>query len=155
MMKHKLKLVVALSLVMLTLLAAGCSSGGAQRTAGLSADATVKAFYDAAKAGKMNEASLYVSPSSVNDPAVVSKYLTGQSGLEQLKNSNLLSANKVAEQGDFSVVLASLQSQDSALGFTIKPVGLEKVNGEWYIVDFDKILLDAKYKLLAQLVSSV
>lgn len=154
-MKQKLKLLFAFCLVLLTLLAAGCSGGGAQRTPGLSADATVKAFFDATKAGKMNEAGLYVSPSSTSDPAVVAKYLTGQSGLEQIKNATLLSVKKVTEQGDFSVVLASLQSQDNALGFTIKPVGLEKIDGEWYIVDFDNIVKDAKYKLLLQLVSNV
>jgi len=155
-MKHSLKLMVALSLVLLTLIAAGCSGGGgAQRIAGLSADATVKAFYDAAKAGKMNEAGLYVSPGSASDPTVVAKYLIGQSGLDQLKKSNLLSAKELTEQGDFSVVLASLQSQDGVLGFTIKPVGLEKIDGEWYIVDTDKILQDAKYKLLAKLVTNV
>jgi hypothetical protein len=154
-MKHKLKLLVALSLMLLALLAAGCSGGGAQRVAGLSADGTVKAFFDAAKAGKMSEASLYVSPSSANDPVVVSKYLSGQSGLDQLRNSTLLSVKKMTEQGDFSVVLATLQSQDSSLGFTIKPVGLEKINGEWYIVDVDKIVQDAKYKLLLQLVSNI
>ncbi len=154
-MNNKWKLIIAAGLVLLTLLAVGCGGGGALRTPGLSADATVKAFYDAAKAGKMNEAGLYVSPDSISDPAVVAKYVAGRSELEQLKNSQLLSVKEVGEQGDFSVVLASLQSPDSALGFTVKPVGLEKTNGEWYIVDGDKILSDAKYKLLSQLLGSV
>ncbi|MDR3589195.1 MAG: hypothetical protein P4N41_05995 [Negativicutes bacterium] len=154
-MNNRWKLMLAASLVVLVLLAAGCSGGGAQRTPGLSADATVKAFYDAAKAGKINDAGLYVSPGAAKDPVVVAKYLADQSGLDQLKNSNLLSVREVTEQGGFSVVLASLQAPDSILGFTVKPVGLEKINGEWYIVDADQILKDAKYKLLLQLVSSV
>jgi hypothetical protein len=38
---------------------------------------------------------------------------------------------------------------------TIKPVGLEKVNGEWYIVDFDQIYNDTKYKVLQQLMANI
>src|SRR5690242_19142362 len=91
MTKNMLKLIAVLTVLMIAVLAAGCGGDGAKRIAGLSADGTVKTFFDAAKGGRLNEAGLYVSPSSTNDPRVVIKYLTGKSGLEELKNANLLS----------------------------------------------------------------
>lgn len=154
--KKLLTLALFASLALLVLLAAGCGGGnGAQRITGLTADGVVKTFFDEAKAGHMDDAALYVSPSSTNDPRVVMKYLTGQSGLDDLKNANLLSLTKAAEQGNFAVVVATLQTQQNSLNITVKPVGLEKLNGEWYIVDFDKALQDAKYQALAQLLSKV
>jgi hypothetical protein len=157
MKKTKLTLVAVIGLIVLALLAAGCGGGGAgvQRIAGLTADGVVKTFFDSAKNGRLNEAALYVSPDSANDPHTVLKYLTGQSGLDELKNSNLLSIKKVAEQGDYSVVVATLQPEQNNLNITVKPIGLEKINGEWYIVDFDKIYQDAKYKVLQQLLSKI
>lgn len=157
-MNRKLwKLAAIASLALLVLLAAGCGGGdsGAKRITGLTADGVVKTFFEEAKAGDLNAAALYVSPSSTNDPRVVMKYLTGQSGLNDLKNANLLSLTKAAEQGNFAVVVATLQTQQNSLNITVKPVGLEKVNGEWYIVDFDKAFQDAKYQALAQLLSKV
>lgn len=151
-----LKLAALASLIMLVVLAAGCGGGGgAQRITGLAADGVVKTFFDEAKAGHLDNAALYVSPSTSNDPRVVMKYLTGQSGLSDLKNANLLSLTKAAEQGNFAVVVATLQTQPNSLNITVKPVGLEKVGGEWYIVDFDKAFQDAKYQILAQLLSKV
>jgi hypothetical protein len=156
MMKTKGKLVLGMLMLVLMLAVAGCGGGGgAQRLTGLSADGTVKTFFDSAKAGNLNEAALYVSPSSTNDPRTVLKYLTGRSGLEELKNANLISLKKMAEQGDYAVVLATLQPEQNNLKLIIKPVGLEKVNGEWYIVDFDKIYQDAKYSLLQQLLNKI
>lgn len=153
--KKTMKLAAFACAVLFMLLAAGCGGGGAQRIAGLPADGVVKTFFDAAKAGNFDQASLYVSPGTANDPRVVMKYLTGKSGLDDLKNANLLSLHKAAEQGNFAVVVATLQTQPNSLNITVKPVGLEKVNGEWYIVDFDKAFQDAKYQALAQLLSKV
>lgn len=153
--KKLLKLVLAAGLAMLVMLAAGCGGGGgAQRITGLTADGVVKTFFDEAKAGHLNDAALYVSASSTNDPRVVMKYLAGQT-VNDLKNANLLSLTKAAEQGNFAVVVATLQTQANSLNIVVKPVGLEKVGGEWYIVDFDKAFQDAKYQALAQLLSKV
>lgn len=153
-MQKRLKLIVALFLVVIAFAAAGCGGGGAQRILGLSADGVVQTFFDAAKAGNTNEATLYVSPSTLNDPSTVYQYLTGQNSLSSLKNANLLSLRKVAEQGNFAVVVATLQLQQNSLNVTVKPIGLEKINGEWYIVDNNQIYQDAKYHLLLQLLSN-
>jgi hypothetical protein len=157
MKKNIRKLTAVFTLFIVVLLAAGCGGGGggAKRLTGLSADGVVKTFFDEAKSGRLNDAAGYVSPSSANDPRVVLKYLTGKSGLDELKNANLLSLRKAAEQGDYAVVVATLQPEQNSLGVIVRPVGLEKIDGEWYIVDFDKIYQDAKYKLLQQLLSKI
>ncbi len=158
-MNNKMRRLTAVfTLLLVVLLAAGCGGGGSdssvKRIAGLSADGVVKTFFDTAKAGKLDEAGLYVSPSTANDPRVVIKYLTGKDGLDVIKNANLLSLRKAAEQGNYAVVVATLQQQNTAT-ILIRPVGLEKINGEWYIVDFDKIYQDAKYQILQQLLSKI
>lgn len=147
------KTVLAITLLLLVALIAGCGGGsGAKRLSGLTPEAVVQNFVDAAKANKLNEAALYVSQDSVNDTKVVIKYVTGQSDIEQLKNANLLSLRKVAQQGDYAVVVATLQ-QANSLSITVKPVGLTRVDGEWYIVAFEKIRDDLKYQALKQLIS--
>mgnify|MGYP000960447949 CR=1 FL=1 len=156
MTKQIFRIMVIVSTLALTLFAAGCGGGsGVQRISGLSADGVVQTFYDSAKAGRLNEAALYVSPASTSNPSTVIKYLTGQGGLQELKTSNLLSLRKVAEQGNYAVVVATLQAEQNSLKITVKPVGLEKINGEWYIVDFDKIYSDAKYSVLQRLLSNI
>ncbi len=156
MKKSMLKMTAVFTLLIVVLLAAGCGGGsGAKRITGLSADGVVKTFFEAAKSDRLNDAALYISPSTANDPRVVIKYLTGKSGLEDLKNANLLSLRKAAEQGDYAVVVATLQTEQNSFNVVIRPVGLEKINGEWYIVDFDKIYQDAKYKILQQLISKI
>ena len=156
MANRKLTLILVVSILVIVLATAGCGGGsGVQRVSGLSSDDVVKTFFNAAKSGQLNEAALYVSPSSKNDPRTVMKYLTGLSGLEELKNANLLSLKKVTEQGNYAVVVATLQPEQNILGLTVKPVGLEKINGEWYIVDFNKIYQDSKYQLLQQLLSKI
>jgi len=146
-----------MSLLMVVLLIAGCGGGsgsGIQRIAGLTIEGTVKTFFDAAKNGRMNEAALYVSAASKSDPQTVLKFMTGQTGVEQIKNSNIFSINQVAQQGNYAAVVVTLQEQNS-FKLTIKPIGLEKINGEWYIVDSDQILTDAKYKVLQQLLGNI
>lgn len=158
-MKNRmLKVTAVLALLIVVLLAAGCGGGGGQggakRLTGLAADEVVQTFFNAAKSGNLNEAGLYVSPSTANDPRIVIKYLTG-SGLSEIKNANLLSLRKAAEQGNYAVVIATLQTAQNTTNIIIRPVGLEKVNGEWYIVDLDKIYQDAKYQVLQQLLSKI
>lgn len=157
MLKNSMKSLLAMSLLMVALLIAGCGGGsgpGVQRIAGLTTEATVKTFFDAAKNGRMNEAALYVSSASKSDPQTVLKFMTGQTGVEQIKNSNIFSIKQVAQQGNYAAVIVTMQEQNT-FKMTIKPVGLEKINGEWYIVDFDQIYTDAKYKVLQQLLANI
>lgn len=155
-MKKTWKTLLAISMLLVLVVVAGCGGGsGAQRIMGLSADSVVKTFFDAAKSGNMNEASLYVSADSRNNSQTVLKFMTGQSGLDQIKNANLLSVKKVAEKGDYAVVLTTMQDQQGSLKVTIKPIGLAKTNGEWYIVDADQIYSDIKYKALQQLLANI
>lgn len=155
-MKNKKVTALAFVALLLMFIISGCGGGSkAQRPAGLDTDAVVKSFFEAAKANKMNEASLYISQDSLSDTKAVLKYVTGQSGVNELKNSNLLSVKKVAQQGDYAVVLATLQAETNTTKISVKPVGLTRVNNEWYIVDMDKILSDVKYKVLQQLLSNI
>lgn len=155
MLKNTIKTLLAISLLMVVLLTAGCDSGAdAQRVPGLTSDAVVKTFYDAAKNNRMSEAGLYVSASSKSDPKTVLKFMTGQSGVDQIKNSNILSVNQVTQQDSYAVVAVTMQEQ-SSLKITIKPVGLEKIGGEWYIVDLDQVYADAKYNVLLQLLGNI
>lgn len=155
MIKGVFKKLIIASLLLILMLAAGCSGGtGAQRIPGLSADEVVKTFFNAAKNNNLNEAGLYVSPASKGDSQTVLKYMSGQSDLAQIQNANLIAVKQVTEQGNYAVEMVTLQTQNS-LNFTIKPVGLEKINGEWYIVDFNQIYNDAKYKILQQLIANI
>lgn len=137
------------------LITAGCGGGGSQykRVSGLSPEQVVHNFFDAAKGNRMNEAALYVSPASTGDTQTVLKFVTGQSSAT-IQNSNLLSVRKVAEQGNYAAVVVTMQQQNS-INLTIKPVGLEKINNEWYIVDYDQVFRDAKYQVLAQLLKNI
>jgi hypothetical protein len=154
MRKIKLSL-LAIGLVAILLIAAGCGGGSdAKRISGLSTEGTVKTFFDAAKAGKMNEAGLYVSPTSKANNQTVLKFITGQDA-KQIKKANLLSVKPVSQKGNYAVVLATLQNQQDSMDLTVKPVGLEKIDGEWYIVDADQIYNDAKYNLLQQLMEHI
>ncbi|HWR06805.1 hypothetical protein [Sporomusa sp.] len=149
------KFVLFAVLIMALLVTAGCGGGAdLTRQSGLSPEEVVHTFFDAAKGNRMNEAALYVSPASVSDTKTVLKFVTGQSS-SSIKNSNLLSVKKVAQQGNYVATVATLQQEQNSLGFEIKPVGLEKIDGEWYIVDYDQALRDVKYKVLAQLLSGL
>jgi len=155
MFKNSIKSLLAISLLMVVLLIAGCggSESGGQRTDGLTTEATVKAFFEAAKNDRMNEAAMYVSSDSKSDPQTVLKFMTGQTGVEQIKNSNIFSVKQVAQQGNYAAVVVTMQDQNTYK--VIKPVGLEKINGQWYIVDVDQIYTNAKYKVLQQLLGNI
>lgn len=154
MFQRKNALVAALTLFLITVLLAGCGGGGAQRILGLSPEGVVKTFITAAKADKLNEAALYVSPTSRNDVKAVTAFLSGQSGLGDIKTANILASKLVAQSGNYAVVVVTLQ-QENSFNINVKPVGLEKIDGEWYIVDFDSIYQNAKYSVLAQLLRSI
>jgi hypothetical protein len=151
----KFRILIALTLLLITALIGGCSSSGAHRVAGLSTDGVVRTFIDLAKNNNMNEASLYVAPSSTTDSTAVLNFMTGQDGLSAIKNANILSLKQVAQQGDYAVVVATLQQEPNTIKLLIKPVALEKIDSEWYIVDINKVYTDAKYKVLAQLLSNI
>lgn len=154
-MKNKLLLVAMLLLALVITAGCGGSSGGSEfkRASGLSPEQVVHNFFDAAKGNRMNEAATYVSTASTNDTQTVLKFVTGQSSAT-IQNSNLLSVKKVAEQGNYAAVVVTMQQQNS-INLTIKPVGLEKINNEWYIVDYDQVFRDAKYQVLAQLLKTI
>ncbi len=158
MFKNMIKSLLVISSLVVVFLVAGCggsdTGGGAQRLAGLGTEDTVKTFFDAAKNNRMDEASLYVSAASKTNAQTVLKFMTGQNGMDQIKNSNILSIKQIASQGNYAAVVVTIQEANS-IKITIKPVGLEKVNGEWYIIDFDQIYADAKYKVLQQLLSNL
>lgn len=156
-MNRTWKTLLAVSMLLVLIVVAGCGGSGsnAQRITGLSADGVVKTFFNSAKSGNMNEAALYVSADSRNNSQTVLKFMTGQSGLSEIREANLLSVKKVAEKGDYAVVVTTFQDEPGSLKVTIKPVGLVKTNGEWYIVDKDQIYSDAKYKILQQLLANI
>lgn len=152
-MRNKVILVAMLMLILVV--TAGCGGGSdVQRQSGLSPEAVVQTFFDAAKGNRMKEAALYVSPTSASDTKTVLKYVTGESN-STIKNANLLSVKKVAQQGDYVAAVATLQAEQNSMNISVKPVGLEKIDGEWYIVDYDQALREAKYKVLAQLLSRI
>lgn len=155
MQAKQLKILMALMLLMFTIFIGGCGSSGAQRVAGLSADAVVRTFVDLAKQNKLSEAALYVSPSSTADSTAVLNFMTGQDGLSAIKNATILSLNQVAQQGNYAVMLATLQQEPNSMKLIVKPVALEKIDNEWYIVDINKVYTDAKYSVLAQLLSKI
>lgn len=153
MLRKMPKLLMLVSFVIFAMAIAGCGGGpGAQRIAGLSPENVVRTFFDAAKNNNLNEAALYVSQTSKNDPQTVLKYVTGQTDVQQLKDANLLVVKQVAAQGDYAVVAATLEKSGS---YQVKAIGLERVAGEWYIVDFNQILNNAKYDILRTLLSKI
>lgn len=153
MVKKIARLFTMVSLLAFVFTAAGCGGGQtAQRISGLTPDNVVKTFFDAAKSNHIGEAALYVSDVSKSNPQTVLKYVTGQTDVQQLKDTNLILAKQVVAQGDYAVVAATLEKSGS---FQLKAIGLERVAGEWYIVDFDQILNNAKYSILRNLLSNI
>lgn len=145
-MKAKVKLLLAVSMLLVLVVVAGCGGGsGGKRQAGLTPEEVVKTFFDAAKDKNYSKAALYVAPGASNKDELG----------DITPNSNLLSVRKVAQQGDFAVVSATIQPEQNSLNVTFKTVGLEKIDGEWYILDYDQIYQNAKYKLLQQLMEKI
>ena len=150
------KLILVAMLIMSLLVVAGCGGGGSdlKRQTGLSPEQVVHTFFNAAKDSRLNEATLYVSPVSAGNTSTVVKFVTGQDS-KTVKNSNLLAVKKVAQQGDYAVVMATLQQTQNSASISFKPVGLERINGEWYIIDTDSIYSNLKYQVLAQLLKGL
>ena len=159
MKKHIVRVAAVCMLTVFVVVAAGCGGGsggsGLHRLVGLTPDATVKTFFTAAKNGNLEEASLYVANETKSNAQTLVKFLTGQNGMEQIKNSNIISIKNVVAQGDYAVVMATLQPDMNSLNLVVRPVGLEKVNDEWYIVDFDQIYNNAKYAALKALLEKI
>jgi len=144
----KLKLhITTMVIVLVSVFAlAGCGgdSAGAPRINGLSPDGVVKTVFNEVQANKMNDAKEYLAPNTSGDNA----------SIQVMKNSNLISVKTVANQGDYAVVVATIQQQNTT-NFSVKPVGLEKINGEWYILDLNNIYNNAKYTLLQKLLNNI
>lgn len=159
MAKQRMRIVAICMLLLVAIGAAGCGGGndttGLHRLVGLTPDGAVKTFFYAAKSGNLDEAALYVANETKSNAQTLLKFLTGQSGMEQIKSTNLLSVRNVAAQGNYAVVVATLQPDANSLNLVVRPVGLEKVNGEWYIVDFDQIYSEAKYSVLKALLEKI
>jgi predicted small lipoprotein YifL len=145
-----------LILVLFALVIAGCGKGpDLHRIPGLTPDKVVATFHDLAKNQKYAEAALYVSPTSLASIKGVSSFLKNDLGLSDALNSNLLSVKVIGSSGDFAAVLATFQDGVNSTKFTMKAIGLEKINGEWYIVDNNTIYQNAKYKILQNLLSGI
>ena len=75
-------------------------------------------------------------------------------GLGDLKDTNVAAVKVVAQAGNYAAVVVTLQ-QENTFKITVKPVGLEKISGEWYIVDNNQIYQSAKYSILAELLKKI
>lgn len=146
MSKFKLHITTVVMVLMSIFVLAGCggNSAGAPRIIGLTPDGVVRTVFNEVQANKMNDAKEYLAPNTTGDNA----------SIQAMKSSNLISVKTVANQGGYAVVVATLQQQDST-NFSIKPVGLEKINGEWCILDVNSIYNNAKYVLLQQLLNNL
>lgn len=141
------------AVIVMSLFIGGCS-GKSERLYGLEPDAVVKTAFEAAKTKKLAAAAAYIAPDTLTgiDEAAVAKHLTGF-GLADVTTANLLSVKTVSTRGNFAVVVATIH-QENTLRVSMKTIGLEKLEGEWYIVPMDRIVQDAKYRLLAELLTS-
>lgn len=146
MSKFKLHITAVFMLLVSIFALAGCGGGsaGAPRINGLTPDGVVKTVFNEVQANQLNDAKEYLAPNTSGDSV----------SIQTMKNSNLISVKTVTTQGDYAVVMATMQQQNT-VNFSVKPVGLEKINGEWYIVDANNIYNNAKYALLQKLLSSI
>lgn len=144
MSKLKLNITMVVLLIVSLFAITGCGGGSATpRIMGLAPDGVVKTVFDNVKANRMNDAKEYLAPNTLGDKTVI----------EEMKNSNLLFVKTVAQKGDYAVVVATLQQQNSDL--SVKPVGLEKINGEWYVLDVNNIYNNVKYSVLQRLLANI
>jgi len=145
MSKLKLRLSTAAILLVSLFVLAGCGgSTGAPRINGLAPDGVVRTVFNEVQANQMSDAQQYLAPNTSGD----------NSTIQAMKNANLISVKTVANQGDYAVVVATVVQQNST-NFSVKPVGLEKINGEWYILDVNNIYNNAKYSVLQKLLGNL
>lgn len=145
MSKFKLHITTVVMVLVSLFALAGCGdSAGAPRITGLSPEGVVRTVFNEVQQNHLSDAKEYLAPNTKGDNASV----------QAMKNSNLISAKTVANQGGYAVVVATLQQKDNT-NFFIKPVGLEKINGEWCILDVNNIYNNAKYALLQTLLSNL
>ena len=154
MVKKRFSVFFLFSILAITLLISGCS-GTAERVYGLEPEAVVKTSFADAKANKLAHAAAYVAPSALADAnaSEVTKLLTGFA-VDDLKTVNLLSVKEVSVQGDFAAVMATFH-QENTLKVSVKTIGLERIENEWYIVPVNRIVTNAKYHLLAELIGEL
>ena len=145
MSKFKLHIATVVMVLVSIFALAGCGGGaGAPRINGLAPDGVVKTVFNEVQANQMNDAKEYLAPNTSGD----------NSSIQAMKNSNLVSVKTVANQGDYAVVVATMVQQNTT-NFSVKPVGLEKINGEWYILDVNNIYNNAKYSVLQKLLGNL
>jgi hypothetical protein len=151
----KRSLVIFLTAIVVMALFVGGCSGTVERVRGLEPEAVVKTAFEAAKSQKIMKAAAYVAPSALTDvdADTMTKLLTGF-GVDDIKTANLLSVKKVSARGDFAVVVATIH-QENTLKISVKTIGLEKIEDEWYIIPTDRIVQDTKYRLLAELLGGI
>ena len=145
MSKLKLHITTVVMLLVSIFALAGCGGGGAgaPRINGLTPDGVVKTVFNEVQTDRMNDAKEYLAPDTTGDNA----------SIQAMKNSKLISVKTVANQGNYAVVVATMQ-QENSTNFSVKPVGLEKINGEWYILDVNNIYNNTKYALLQKLLNN-
>jgi len=145
MSKFKLHITTVVMVLVSIFALAGCGdSAGAPRINGLAPDAVVRTVFNEVQTNHLSDAKEYLAPNTTGD----------NSSIQAMKNSNLISVKTLANQGDYAVVVATMQQQNST-NFSVKPVGLEKINGEWYILDLNNIYNNAKYSVLQKLLGNI
>jgi len=145
MSKLKLRLTTIVMVLVSMFLLAGCDGGaGAPRITGLAPEAVVKTVFNEVQADHMNDAKEYLAPNTTGD----------NDSLRTMRDSNLINAKTVANQGGFAVVMATVMQQNTN-NISVKPVGLEKINGEWCILDVNNIYNNTKYAVLAKLLGNL
>lgn len=147
------KMVTGILFLMLLAVTAGCANQNVTpRQSGLSPEAVVSTFFQSVKNDRLAEAGQYISPEIAANQDVIKEF-SGQDDLTVLQTATLLNVKKVTEQDPYAVAAATLQTADG--GVQVKPVGLEKINGEWYLVPINQIYQQAKYQLLLKLLLSI
>lgn len=145
MSKLKLRITTVVMVLVSMFALAGCDGGaGAPRITGLAPEAVVRTVFNEVQAGQMNDAKEYLAPNATGDNA----------SLQTMRNSNLINAKTVANQAGFAVVMATVMQQNTS-NISIKPIGLEKINGEWCILDVSNIYNNTKYAVLQRLLGGI